>query len=168
MFSKHTYPSNNRVIYTNVIILPSDASSCPGSYTYSLNGEICYAFVKEAKTSAGAQSACIALGGILAEPKTEEQNGFLERILYEHPGTSVWLGATDLISEGSWYWATSNTPVSDGFTYWSPGQPSDGGVFHSQDCMVFDNALRHWNDINCYNYKLSFICQKDATMDVVG
>ena len=95
----------------------SEAASCTGSYTY-LNGEFCYAFVKETKTWADAQTVCKAIGGYLVEIKTEAQNRYVESIMFEHPAQQdIWLGATDLVSEGDWFWATSDTNVSAGFTY---------------------------------------------------
>merc|ERR1712156_831221 len=135
----------------------AEASSCSGSYTYQ-NGEFCYAFVSEAKTWFDAQTVCKAIGGSLAEIKTEEQNFFVEGILYEHQGLSVWLGASDLVEEGKWYWATSDIPLSEGFTYWTPGQP-DNAANGKENCLEFWDSHRRWNDRTC-DTKQAFVCQK--------
>ena len=164
---------------THYIPLLTDATthSCDPWGSYGLvhvlsdgSSDICYIFVNETKTWTDAQATCKARHGYLAEPKTSEQNSTISgRILPRyHPDTSVWLGATDMTSEGSWKWATSKTPVSDGLTNWNPGQPDDGGASHDEDCMVFDETTKHWDDIHCANNKRAFICQKPATVVVIG
>ena len=137
---------------------------CKRSYTYQ-NGDICYGFVSEKKSWGDAQAHCISIGGYLAEIKTEEQNIFVEHILFEHQNaTEIWLGATDLVSEGSWYWATSDVPVTAGFTFWLPGEPNNK---HGADCMEFEQyGYRNWNDEKCENKK-SFVCQKSDSI-VIG
>merc|ERR1712154_83267 len=141
----------------------AEASLCSGSYTYQ-NEEFCYAFVSEAKTWFDAQTVCKAIGGYLAEIKTEEQNLIFEGILYEHPGVSVWLGATDLVEEGKWYWATSDIPLSEGFTYWIPGEPNNAA--NNENCLEFLDGHRRWNDRTC-NTKRAFVCQKPV-QPIVG
>merc|ERR1712154_44891 len=135
------------------------AATCRGSYSYQ-NGEWCYAYVSEAKTWSDAETVCQALGGYLVEIKTEEQNRYVEGILYEHPSQNIntWLGATDLIAEDKWYWATSDTKVSDSFTYWGPNEPNGHTV---ENCMSFYEPLRRWIDHSC-DIQAPFICQKDA------
>ena len=91
-------------------------------------GKSCF---NDKKTWVDAENTCKALGGFLAEILTSEQNSFLESIMFENNTSSVWLGANDIISEGKWFWATSDNPVDtsdnpvDEFTYWNPGQPSN-------------------------------------------
>ena len=140
-------------------------TSCNTSNTYQ-NDELCYTFVSETKTWAAAQITCHAIGGYLAEIKTEDQNRYVESIIFEHPGHRVWLGATDLFSEGKWLWMTSATLVSEAFTYWNPRQP-DGK--DGENCMEFndDASFRHWNDKSC-DAKLSFLCQTSIKTAVVG
>ena len=124
--------------------------------------------MSEPKTWGDAQTICRALGGYLAEIKTEDQNLLVEGIMFEHPGRDIWLGGNDLVSEGKWYWATSDTEVSSsGFTYWGPNEPSNGGSLTAENCMEFKEVNRRWNDVNC-EYKLPFICQKPTESIVVG
>merc|ERR1712110_1285306 len=114
-----------------VVVLVSDSdgvvtrpqSSC-GSYSYQY-GQFCYGFVKERKTWTDAQMTCRAHGGHLAEILTPEHNAYVESIIFEHHEVEdVWLGATDLMQEGQWFWADSDIPVDQGFTYWLPGEPN--------------------------------------------
>ena len=56
-----------------------------------------------------------------------------------------WVGATDVDSEGDFYWSTSGQAVE--FTAWSEGQP-DGGT--NQNCVA--STLEHyyfWSDEDC-------------------
>ena len=147
-----------------------DTTPCKGSYTHQF-GNSCYALLSDKKTWVDAENTCKALGGFLAEILTSEQNSFLTSIIFvNNPTPGVWLGAHDMISEGKWFWATSDNPV-DEFTYWSPGQPSNvwskfnerGG----EDCMEFHYTWRHWNDAHCDDVK-PFVCQKNLDSIVVG
>ena len=125
--------------------------------------------MSEKKTWAEAQNVCKAIGGYLIEITSQEQNHYVEAILYEHPEQTVWVGATDLVSEGKWYWAASDMPVSSAFTYWNPGQP-DNGQPGGENCMEFMNSVNsgnHWNDNQC-DSKHSFICQKTIENIVIG
>ena len=116
------------------------------------------------------QSTCRALGAHLAEILTREDNAYVEAIMFEHPGVDdIWLGATDLMTEGKWFWATSDVALDDGFTSWQAGQPDNhyhrGAI--KENCLSLRFDFRHWHDDICDN-KHSFICQKPLNSVIIG
>merc|ERR550525_2092231 len=138
-------------------------ASCGGNFTYQ-DGDFCYAFVSEPKSWSAAQAVCRGIGGYLAEIKTEEQNHYIEGIMWEHPEhKDIWLGATELVVKGLWTWDHSDTPVHEEFTFWGIGEP-DKGV-NQEHCMEFFEIFRHWNNAPCED-KQSFVCQKSVAVAI--
>ena len=104
-----------------------------------------------------ASNMCSALGGSLVEIHNQEQNLLVKNIVDQHHAVA-WMGASDVIKEGTWFWVKSGTPIA-GFTDWAPGQPNNR--YHHEDCMVFDWSKGQWNDQSC-SLKNPFVCQKVA------
>ncbi len=61
----------------------------------------------------------------------------------------MWLGATDVVKEGTWIWESSKTIAT--YTKWGGGEPNNccGG----ENCLHFNSV---WNDLSC-----------DATLNVM-
>merc|ERR1712243_536881 len=57
-----------------------------------------------------------------------------------------WIGATDLYSEGFWYWVYSQEMCS--YTLWSEGQPSNTGGMEHCAALVTKDGYK-WNDYIC-------------------
>ena len=129
------------------------------------SGGWCYAYINDNKTWTAAGATCKALGGYLVEPYTQQENDYLEKIMFEHSPVDIWMGGHDAITEGKWFWATSGRAVSEAFTFWGPGQPNN--YHNNQDCMQFQYRSKHWNDEECWK-KLPFVCQKPIENTVVG
>ncbi|KAK7473841.1 hypothetical protein BaRGS_00034892, partial [Batillaria attramentaria] len=70
----------------------------------------------------------------------------------------MWIGGTDLFSEGHWEWAGNRASlIRDGLiTDWQSGQP---GGNTGENCMVVSRGYRYkWADFNC-NRALPFVCE---------
>jgi hypothetical protein len=68
-----------------------------------------------------------------------------------------WLDGVDDVVEGLWKWASTDTNLT--YTDWYPGQPSNGGSTHNEDCLhIYPGLNYHWNDIHC-DYIEYFICE---------
>ena len=73
--------------------------------------------------------------------------------------TSLWIGGTDVFSEGYWLWSGSKVPVSEGFTDWGPGEPNHAGGATNEDCMqLYAHKSYTWNDEDC-RLNSRFVCE---------
>ncbi|XP_052078292.1 CD209 antigen-like protein C [Mytilus californianus] len=102
-----------------------------------------------------AKDSCRSMDGRLAEQITEGKHAFIQQLDVEIHGTAIdwlWLGGTDMDSEGNWIWNDSKKTLN--LTFWRPGEPNDAG---SEDCLATHTGV--WNDIPCTAEK-QFVCEK--------
>jgi len=86
----------------------------------------------------------------------------------------VWIGATDVIREGTWVWGRiagttpfftqdpkgGGMPAMGMFEDFPAGHP-DGTADDEQDCGAFDGALDwKWDDERCAEQALGFLCEE--------
>ncbi|VDI25290.1 Hypothetical predicted protein [Mytilus galloprovincialis] len=113
-----------------------------------------YMLVDEPMTWMDAQSLCNSIDGFLATVSNEEEMRFIKSMT----GVStniVWLGATDMFTEGRWVWIEDLKPMS--YTTWYPGQPNNG---KKGNCLIgYHYNEFYWHDTGCYS-KNRFICQR--------
>jgi len=70
-------------------------------------------------------------------------------------GDFLWMGLTDKVSEGQYFWETSLTKLGS-FAPWDAGQPDNYG--NNEDCI--HTKPTGWNDVPCTaNYR--YVCQMD-------
>lgn len=72
---------------------------------------------------------------------------------------SIWMGADDILREGSWRWSNgASRPYN---AQWHHGEPNDG--HGEEDCASgsFSSAARKMmmNDVKCSS-KLEYICER--------
>ena len=113
------------------------------------------------------QEICLQHGGILPEPRSQEENEFLNDL-----NTDMFvLGLSDVEIEGSWLYDSDRSTVA--FTNWHPGQPRGGT---GKNCAVmrnFANGGAFWSDVPCLSdgdlnaFNMSLICQKTKGLCVV-
>ena len=58
-------------------------------------GDKCYKFIDEHQNYTNARKSCSLLGGVIAEPKSFEENSYLKGF-----ATDIWIGMDDALSEG--------------------------------------------------------------------
>ena len=59
----------------------------------------------------------------------------------------MWIGASDVTSEGKWVWDNGAIPISPGYNNWNAGEPNN---YNDEDCMFYDFLEGFgWNDMNC-------------------
>ncbi|XP_053407957.1 perlucin-like [Mercenaria mercenaria] len=127
--------------------------------TTTIIGIIEYRVVEVKKPWDEAQKYCEDLGEHLADIKSEAEETFLERNVFHGYNTSIWLGATDVESEGTFVW-WDGTNVSDFYVNWSPSQPNnyDGMEHCLKSAKVKDRW--QWRDGKCFT-KLFSLCEFD-------
>ena len=103
-------------------------------------GQVGLTFVATARTWSAARDDCRSRGGDLAMATTSALD---DAIRAAAAGAVVWIGASDLTTEGQWRWV-DGSPLA--WTHWKPGEPNNYGS--GEDCgqMLADGT---WNDAGC-------------------
>merc|ERR1712142_111339 len=142
-------------------------NNCPPGWTDGLAyGMGCLLFnFNTTRTWNEAQEFCDRMdSAFLVEIFSTLQQEFLEEKAYEIEGMTGegrywWIGATDVGSEGVWWWSHSHRLVD--FSVWAKGQPDNHS--HNNDFENYGNLHYgcgyKWNDV-AYFVKFYTICQK--------
>lgn len=143
-------------LIVSILILSSftlmvNASSVPlGAEEY--NGHY-YKYYDQQMSWEDAQAYCEQLGGHLATITNSFENEFVVTLF---SCNSVWLGATDLQTEGQFSWLTGEKLS---YTNWADGEPNNGGSKGNQDYLhMYKNGK--WDDIQSTD--LGFVCEWDG------
>jgi hypothetical protein len=119
----------------------------------------CYMLLNGPLPHVGAQAACLALGANLAVIETAGEQALVATLAVQHPAglPDVWLGATDVVIEGTFVWVNLALVVYDN---WRDGEPNNGGD-NGEDCGVIegDTAANEWDDRSCLSLYPS-ICER--------
>lgn len=119
------------------------------------------------KTWTDSRADCISRGADLAViDNFDEQVNLFEYL--PKTGSSrpwgpggVWIGLTDIQTEGTWVWVNNATLQGSG--YWLDGQPSDDGEL-GEDCAALWNTnnsgRRSWYDAGCHRTK-EWLCERE-------
>lgn len=113
------------------------------------------AFCRSAQTQADAAAQCEAAGMYLAWALDPVENGWLRSTAgTQGIQASFWLGADDLVSEGSWQWVQGGGPVDLASRLW------DNNELHgstAENCLSMTRAGT-WDDVDC-TLALPFVCE---------
>jgi len=121
---------------------------CPDGFE-KIDG-YCFKMGSGTKNFDDAQLACEDLGGFLPEPKSAAINNITGSLDFT---TSVWIGLTDGVFEGTWLWETDGSAAT--WYDWGPGYPTNNT---GSNCAVFDKGTLSWNDTEC-NTTSEYACQ---------
>ncbi len=104
-----------------------------------------YELVQKNATWTEAKADAAARGGHLATiTSPAEWNNILKQLGDTLTGKSVWLGASDAQTEGSWQWVTGE---KWGYSRWATGQPNNvGKAQHYLQLMNTTGAACLWDD----------------------
>ncbi|KAM9391026.1 uncharacterized protein ACWYII_034198 isoform 1-T1 [Salvelinus alpinus] len=111
-----------------------------------------YFLFTEAKTWEESRQACLERGADLVIINSDEEREFLFKL-----NTSVWIGLTDSVTEGTWKWV-DGTPLTTP-RYWESGQPG-GDV--GENCVWFSYSSSDqgtWHDYPCSSLSY-WVCEK--------
>ena len=117
-------------------VLAQPCANPSNIYSFTYNGKS-YEVVKEMKTWEDAAACAVELGGYLAEISSQGEQDALFDAIINGAGVSptyttspdgggiayVWIGATDVLTEGSWIWDGDNN--GSGSNFWN-GEGSAG------------------------------------------
>ena len=83
-----------------------------------------YRFSNVSKSFEEAQKTCVRNGGILFEPKNQQQNEEVANAGDEFDGYFWWIGVDDKEREGRFQYSTTKQDIN--FSNWRSGEPADG------------------------------------------
>ena len=120
-----------------------------------------YYFYNRLSTWYAAKYMCEKLGGHLVTITSAAENAFVKAMI---GNSSIWLGATDKDSEGTWKWVTG-----EGFSFsdWGEGEPNNDVSLNEgrEDYIHMLTENGKWND-SAGSVTYPFICEIDTAYTV--
>ena len=104
-----------------------------------------------------AKAFCESKGGHLVFLSDSAEDTYVKSLF--PTGTSVWIGATDESSEGTWKW---NDGSAMNYSRWNDGEPNNShGDLADSENFAHYTSNGYWNDTNgCQKY--GFVCEIDS------
>lgn len=155
-------------------------ASAPGANEYyDANTGHYYRYVSSPTTWPNAKSnansaSLFGLRGYLAHVTSSAENAFISS---EMSAQSIWIGATDAVSEGDWRWSGATNTIAGetdrinssqpGYVYttglysgWASNEPNDYQP-NGEDCAVtnWGGTQGAWNDLHCTNNSTSYLIE---------
>ena len=128
-----------------------DAAPCVEGDQNLISDDHCYMWFDRDAEWSGAVSACEAIAAHLVTIDREAENSLVHGLIHDE---NAWLGASDLVLEGSWVWANGEGWA---FNRWESGQPDNGSG--TEDCAFMrPNGL--WNDDQC-GHGVRYVCERE-------
>ena len=137
--------------------VPDDGPGCQATCTETKRFGRRYLFCKDALSITDAATACASKGSALASVQDAGEDAWVFAAAQAAGiGTSVWMGLTDAVKEGTYLWPDGTAAK---YTHWDSGQPDNCacGDPTNEDCVHWWNQGA-WNDRSCKD-KLPFACE---------
>lgn len=112
-----------------------------------------YVLYDEALSWEEARNACVQLGGHLAVITASQEQAAVQTLVSSGTRVRYWLGATDVVTEGSYKWTTGEEFL---YMNWNTGQPDN---FNSTEHYLTINTNGKWNDVPINAIETGFICE---------
>ena len=136
-----------------VIDVPPDARPCTGGDAHASDAQgACFVAFFAQLSRANAEAACVLLDMHLTAVRSATSNSLVQSLI---TGRVTWLGATDIITEGTFLWP-DNTPLA--FDNFRSGVPNNGGGQGQEDCVAIEgNNNGSWDDRPC-GTAFAYVC----------
>jgi hypothetical protein len=137
-----------------VVDMPIDARPCTGGDVNATDadGNCFVAFINNNKNRANAETDCVGLNMHLAAVRNDASNDVVQGLV---TGKISWLGATDLVAEGTFLWPDGSALAYDNFR---SGVPNNGGGQGQEDCLAIEgNNGGSWDDRPCGD-SFAYVC----------
>ncbi len=110
-----------------------------------------------------ARQKCLDLGGRLADVRNAYENTFLTKLAVAQNVDTVWLGATDEVTEGRWLWSDGKEMKYQNWCSVGGKQPNNKGNGEHYLIMSLKFATGEWHDqpARPTQYKPGYICEWD-------
>ncbi|KAL4229838.1 hypothetical protein ACF0H5_010230 [Mactra antiquata] len=116
-------------------------------------GKSCYLLSSRSETWHEAVNSCSKMGARLVEVNSKMVNDLLTNIRKAANVFDIWLGGSDIETEGIWKWESSKQHFS--FTNWGNDQPDN---WYTEDCLHNSGDSGLWNDVRCTT-SYRYICE---------
>lgn len=120
---------------------------------------VCYLLFLDELDWFEARDACASLGADTHLVTLRTISEHVDVTLELAAGIEVWLGASDVASEGSFVWVTGE-PVT--LAFWAEGEPNNGGM-NGEDCAIligFGERAGNWDDRGCGSAR-PYVCERN-------
>ena len=146
-------PNGNQSDSNAVVEIPPDALSWNGHH---------YACYNNCSSWDEAEKYCESLGGHLAIITSSDENNAVFQYLLSCGLDSGYIGFSDQIEEGNWYWVDGETYS---YTNWHSGEPNSENSNEDYAMFYYKFADGTWNDGDFGNETVNdhavFICEWD-------
>jgi hypothetical protein len=124
---------------------PPDARPCAGGDSRATDSTgSCFLFFVGPRTRLAAETDCTANNAHLAKIENAEQNAVVLSLAI---GRDAFIGATDVVAEGTYLWH-DGTPLT--FQNFRSGEPNNANGQFEEDCLIIEGALDGtWDDRPC-------------------
>ena len=141
---------------------------CPDGWSIMADGARCVTVVDSAGfTWFEARDACEDEGGALVSVLGEADNDQVLGLSAGFSANSIWIGYTDLASEGDWEWVDGDPETYENWRT-AGGEPNGGTVENCAELyhpdVEWSGYAGYWNDAPCEaaGHTGGFACQTDA------
>lgn len=140
---------------------------CCYSQSCQKNEDSTYKLVTEKKSWTDARSYCQGSTVLGASGDLIVDDNAVSNAYVDAQSSRLWLGASDLATEGTWLWVNGEPVIPATGGRWAPGEPNNGRrhrreIRSGQHCMV-GNYLGHQWDDQSPSVKYAFVCEYPLT-----
>ncbi|XP_071128148.1 uncharacterized protein [Mytilus edulis] len=152
-------------VYYSVIFSQQSTLTCPAGWN-SIDLK-CYKMSHQSLTFWNAREYCNNHNADVIMPKTTEENNAMKTLLRQVNSTKqwygIWIGLTDIESEGTWLW-NDGTKLNSANEHWDTEYDEPNG-FTIENCVVDHTRTEKWLVISC-NWENRAVCQlKDVIVN---
>ncbi|MBK7644314.1 MAG: hypothetical protein IPJ19_14935 [Planctomycetes bacterium] len=92
------------------------------------------------------ENAGVLMGGHLATVRSQAEQDWITQTFHNYQGTDIdlWIGFNDAAVEGTWVWASGETPS---YSDWDLGEPNNSGGNEDYAIARKNNPAALWNDV---------------------
>ncbi|XP_028161367.1 macrophage mannose receptor 1-like isoform X4 [Ostrinia furnacalis] len=165
-----TYPYVCYKKKTNNPVMNTNCGTIDPAYTFEQSTGSCYKFHRLGRSWRRAQMTCLAEGGYLAIPNSDQEATILKNLIAQNPANTiivtsnfrdvVSIGFLDWDQKGTWYTVNGQSIQAAGYASWANGQPDNTkSIDNGSYCgAMFRSGLL--DDVWCESVPFAFICEK--------
>ncbi|MBN3290609.1 CLC4E protein, partial [Polypterus senegalus] len=142
-------------------VFSNQTNSSESSYHFCPDGwhrgftHSCYYLSTDQRNWTNSKMYCESQQAHLVIIEDQKEQDFIYKLV---KNKEVWLGFSDLETEGTWVWV-DGLPRKE-VTFWNEGEPNNSDM--NEDCGSMRPESATWNDLPCA-FQRDFVCEKTAS-----